>query len=77
MAAMTDDDISLREIALRLANIEALLSELLERKKSTRRAAVRRTAAVKQRVRDEVIASGFKPSERQSEVARRFLASKR
>lgn len=69
--------ISLQQIALRLGNIEALLMQLLERRKAHGRAGVRRASSLRQRVRDELIASGHKPSERHMEMARRFLASRR
>lgn len=72
----TPDVLSLREIALRLGNIEALLVELLERRKAQGRAGVKRSSSLQQRLRDEVLAER-KPSERHMEMARKFLASQR
>lgn len=70
------ETITLQQIALRLGNIEALLADLLERRKADGRAAVRRTASLQQRLRHEALARG-KPNERHMELARRFVASQR
>lgn len=70
------ETITLHEIALRLGNIEALLVDLLERRKATGRAQVRRSTSLQQRLRDEALARR-EPSERHMEMARRFVASQR
>jgi hypothetical protein len=64
------------ELAIRLANIEALLMELLDRRKQTVRTGARRSHAVQQRLRAEVLAKG-QPSPRHFEMARKFLAQQR
>jgi hypothetical protein len=63
------------EVSLRLANIEALLLELLDRRKASKRAAINRSAAIQRRLRDEL--ANHQPSEREMEIARRFLAQER
>jgi hypothetical protein len=65
--------LSEHEIAVRLANIEALLVELLDRRKANMRRGVRRSRAVHERLRREA-SSKPKPSEHHLEMARHFLA---
>lgn len=64
------------EIALRLANIEALLVELLERRRGKVRSGAKRSRSIRERVRAESLASPAQPSERHLEMARRFLAQR-
>jgi hypothetical protein len=72
----SDEAVTLRQIALRLANIEALLADLLERRRAGKRAQVRRAATIQQRLRHEALARP-EPSERHMDMARRFVASQR
>lgn len=64
------------ELALRLANIEALLMELLDRRKQNVRTGANRSRTVQRRLRTEVLAKG-QPSARHLEMARQFLAQRR
>jgi hypothetical protein len=68
--------ISQREIVRRLANIEALLTQLLALRKQTGRAGVKRSDSIRERLRREALAEGGL-SEQHKEAARRFLAERR
>lgn len=64
------------EIASRLANIEALLVELLERRRASTRKAAKRSRALRERLRAESLSRSNQPSELHLETARRFLAQR-
>ena len=61
------------EISLRLANIEAMLAELLERRKASERTGADRMRSVHERLYRESLAKSDQPSERHFEAARRLL----
>lgn len=60
-------------ISARLANIEALLRQLLERRQAAGRCATRRVASLHERLRTEAD-KGPPLTEQDMEIARRFLA---
>lgn len=66
----------MRSIVLRLANIEAMLSELLGRRKAEVRAKVRRAAVTQMRIREQILAK-CPPTEDERAAARKYLAQQR
>lgn len=64
------------EVARRLANIETLLAQLLERRKTAARAGVRRASSLRERVREQAMHDP-KPSDYDMEMARRHVAARR
>ena len=67
---------SMEEIKIRLANIEALLHELLERRRAGARLAVKRRGRTTERVRAKALQSGL-VTDAGLQWARRAIASKR
>ena len=71
MKPANDNDPNM-EIARRLANIEALLQELLDRGKAQKRARVSRARSIRQRVRDAHALVEVDP--KYTEMARRIMS---
>lgn len=61
------------EIAKRLANIEALLVELLARRKAAAVKGDKRSSSLRERLRREALSNPNRPSERHYDAAKRFL----
>jgi len=61
------------EIAKRLANIEALLVELLARRQAAAVKGDKRSSSLRERLRREALANPNRPSERHYDAAKRFL----
>jgi hypothetical protein len=62
------------EIALRLANIEALLVELLERRRVHHTKSVKRSQSIARRLKETAKAQAKQPSERHFAMARELLS---
>ena len=64
----------LSQIALRLANMEILVNELLDRRRANVRTKMRRQASLRARLRAESLADPVQPSARHHEMAQQILA---
>jgi hypothetical protein len=62
------------EIALRLANIEAILTQLLQQRRAKARTGTKRTQSMRVRVRNEALAHPERPQERHYRMVRELMS---
>ncbi len=62
------------EIALRLANIEAILVQLLQGRRAKVRAGTKRAQSIRERLRNEALAHPERPQERHYRMVRELMS---